>query len=41
MFLKLDGVNGESKDQTHKQDIDTLSRYAHWLLPPPIVRVGL
>jgi type VI secretion system secreted protein Hcp len=25
MFLKLDGVNGESKDKTHKQEIDVLS----------------
>jgi type VI secretion system secreted protein Hcp len=25
MFLKLDGVDGESKDKTHKKDIDILS----------------
>ncbi len=25
MFLKLDGVNGESKDKTHIKDIDVLS----------------
>ena len=25
MFLKLDGVNGESKDKTHKLDIDVLA----------------
>jgi type VI secretion system secreted protein Hcp len=25
MFLKLDGVNGESKDKTHKQEIDVLA----------------
>jgi type VI secretion system secreted protein Hcp len=25
MFLKLDGVNGESKDKTHPKDIDVLS----------------
>jgi hypothetical protein len=41
MFLKLNAVNGESKDQMHKQDNDTPSWYAHLVLPPPIVRVGL
>ena len=25
MFLKIDGVKGESKDKTHKQDIDVVA----------------
>jgi type VI secretion system secreted protein Hcp len=39
IFLKLDGIDGESADAQHAKEIDVLS-YGHALSQPPVTSVG-